>query len=811
MSTLALLPWCRRALGAALVLAFLALAGTRSARAHLIFFKDGFVLEGDVRRETKLEIDPYSHEAIQIPKSFFQLDDGPRRIWFSHQQVGRIEEQKGRPPEERVVHERFIAYAGPRRLPPIEQVTDVTDWDNKEWERNVTLRTTKGTITLRQHLGVLTPYYFQTDTIAKTRYPWRACYLTKELTPEAVRGLLGNHPQFQEDAKLSEAEKAARRFRYFDFFTQAGWFDEAAAELKRIEADLPSQKERVETARAGLLRIRAREELEEIKRRHQAGQFDHVRKRLADFPEKGASDQTLADLRSLRAEYEALGEKGKLLARYLTEISAELKGQPQLVEAAAVVRDELQPGNLGRLDTFLGQAKQAERQRKDGKKPEASPAELLSLAITGWLLGDTAAKPRPEAALGLWRARQMVLEYQRTGDVGERKRLLDSYHQHKGYPVTLDEIVTMIPNLPPPEAEKDFSPRPVTLQAGGPRGRGTAYELQLPPEYRHSRPFPVLIVLHEAGEKPADALRRWAQAAADNGYVLAAPAWEQGSLRGGYTFSEREHATVLDTLRDLRRRFQIDSDRVFLAGLGQGGRAAFDIGLSHPDLFAGVLPMGAGPDLFAERYWRNAQYLPFYIVTGDRSGDATQNTRDQFNHWVPRGYPTLWIQYKGRGIEWFAGEVPVMFDWMRTKRRAFPLHQLGTDGNRTAMGNEFQTMRQSDNHFYWLSTDAIAERSVNTFAGWRSSVYAATLTARIDTKTNEIYARVDGVKQLTIWLGRDAKGESMIDWNRPVGVKINLASYWNKKVTPSLETLLEDLFERGDRQQLFLARLDFRL
>ncbi len=63
------------------------------------------------------------------------------------------------------------------------------------------------------------------------------------------------------------------------------------------------------------------------------------------------------------------------------------------------------------------------------------------------------------------------------------------------------------------------------------------------------------------------------------------------------------------------------------------------------------------------------------------------------------------MEYKGRGIEWFGGEVPNIFDWMRNKQRAFPLHQLGTDGIGEAFGNEFCTMRPTDNRFYWLTTD----------------------------------------------------------------------------------------------------------
>jgi hypothetical protein len=53
----------------------------------------------------------------------------------------------------------------------------------------------------------------------------------------------------------------------------------------------------------------------------------------------------------------------------------------------------------------------------------------------------------------------------------------------------------------------------------------------------------------------------------------------------------------------------------------------------------------------------------------------------------------------------------------------------------------------------------------------------------------------------------------MVDLDRPLAVWVNLRPrVTNKRVTPGLATLLEDLYRRGDRQQLFLAKieLDFR-
>jgi hypothetical protein len=319
----------------------------------------------------------------------------------------------------------------------------------------------------------------------------------------------------------------------------------------------------------------------------------------------------------------------------------------------------------------------------------------------------------------------------------------------------------------------------------------------------------VLIVLHRAGEKAAKLLARWSAAAAENGYIVAAPEWERGVA--GYRYSEAEHDTVRDTLLDLRRRYRIDCDRVFLSGLAEGGLMALDVGLAHPDWFAGVLPMGAGPALFPARYWRNAQYLPLYAVCGNRAGESSKLLRQQFDHWVLRGYPALWVEYKGRGVEWFSGEVPSMFDWMGRQRRAFPLRQLGSDGGGGSFGNEFCTLRPEDNHFYWLSTADINARNTATAERWSNFVSPATLTARIDASANEIYVKTTGLRQVTVWLGRSSSGQYMIDMDRPLTIRSGFRAVWvNRRVTPSLGVLLEDLYERGDRQQLFLARVDLR-
>src|SRR5262249_16612249 len=109
-------------------------------------------------------------------------------------------------------------------------------------------------------------------------------------------------------------------------------------------------------------------------------------------------------------------------------------------------------------------------------------------------------------------------------------------------------------------------------------------------------------------------------------------------------------------------------------------------------------------------------------------GDPNKFTRKLFEKWVPHHYPTLYVQYKGRGTEWFGAELPFMFDWMNHKKRSVPVTQLGRYGDRD-LGDLFATMRAGDNRFYWISSDTIDPRHINAVPGWNPARLAATLSA----------------------------------------------------------------------------------
>ena len=120
-------------------------------------------------------------------------------------------------------------------------------------------------------------------------------------------------------------------------------------------------------------------------------------------------------------------------------------------------------------------------------------------------------------------------------------------------------------------------------------------------------------------------------------------------------------------------------------------------------------------------------------------------------------------------------------------------------------------MRRTDNRFYWVSTESILDKHIipdgQDWNARATRISCATVQGRIG-EGNQINVNTRGLKQVTVWLGRDM----MIDFDKPVTIRINGRPFLtNRRVPPNPTTLLEDLYLRGDRQRLFLARADFQL
>jgi len=792
--------------------------GKTTPKDAVVVFKDGFYVKGKITQNTDSFVDPFSGVTLTVPKGNIYVDDWVRRINFSSGQLLEVIPLE----KEQVKQNVALLMQGPVRkgegpLPgsTFEFPKDGWGWSDK-WDRVIQITPPAGAGTKYdavQRITHLTAYSLHGLTVG---HSWYFHHLIKEFPPDKIRDLvekwLAKHQPTFNDAQ--------KRLFVANFMRQAGWLQEADKELELIAKKHPEHKDKVKEYRDQLQKQFAETYGDDLDRLYKAGLHDAAQTLLEGLSKdeellKLMTDKHRLLLQDLKIKYETLNRQVEQAGQYLKDFPSGVADRKAWTDACKAIADDLNVDSVERLKTFVGFAQQHASELKEGKKPTQKTEEMLALAVTGWLLGDNAAEPDPKLALKLLRTRDFLLQFLRTDSAVERAQLLASFR--KGYDLPLDVVVRLVRTLPPVDPYKGSrdATAPVRLAIEVPESDGGNYLVELPPEYHPGRAYPVLVLLHSHREKPEALMSRW-QEARHNGFIVAAPLWGGKGTGQTYGYSRGEQNVVLDTIRDLRRRFSVDSDRVFLYGWEQGANAAWDIGLAHPDQFAGVLPVGGSVTGFPQRYWSNAQYLPFYIVEGDRNGTNPKNSRAIFNDWMRCQYPALYIEYKGRASDWFGGEVANMTEWISRKRRYHPVKELGRYHSGGTGGEEFKTMRACDNRFYWLSTDDISSKHINSYHSWSKNAFPAHMTASISVgnqaegKTGakiwtQINIRSVGINQVTLWLE-----PNQIDFANPVTLFWNGRSYKQRTIEPSVQTLLEELYISGDRQRLFVAKVDLR-
>ena len=181
---------------------------------------------------------------------------------------------------------------------------------------------------------------------------------------------------------------------------------------------------------------------------------------------------------------------------------------------------------------------------------------------------------------------------------------------------------------------------------------GAPYMIHVPLDYRGDQPFPLIVYLSGGGGLAFDAALTTGEAAKHAGYLVLHP------HAGGDMWWERKpiemvHALLLEILRS----YNVDSNRVYLVGVSNGGTGSLEMGARWPDRFAAIASlMGAGMDSPSgvKLPMRNLLDVPVLFLHGDKDqlipSSASINTDDELRSLKPRVEPELHI-LKGRAHE----------------------------------------------------------------------------------------------------------------------------------------------------------------
>jgi pimeloyl-ACP methyl ester carboxylesterase len=407
---------------------------------------------------------------------------------------------------------------------------------------------------------------------------------------------------------------------------------------------------------------------------------------------------------------------------------------------------------------------------------------LLFSAVIWWTSGVAVAE-----TAGTQHLPELVFQYLDSSDSAEAERLLQAIQQHPD--ASIERVIRII------ETERGYESRPIgtlpdeRIQV---QGRTYGFALSIPLTYQPSKGYGLIICLHGAGFSGDAYLERW-QARLGEDYILACPTYPAGAW-----FTRRAEELVLATIRQVRQRYHVDPDRIFLTGMSNGGIGAWLIGMHHAPLFAGLAPMASGLDGVLMPFLANLRNTPVYIIHGAKDQVMPVSlSRSIVRELMSLEYPYIYREHQGEhpiaGGHYFPREeLPALVTWFNNQRRD-PLPAKLTVVREASRFQAFGWVRlEVTDPIAAFSDDLVDKRDQQITQRDYARLEAAIVSA------NRIEVKTERIQRYSLFLN-----DRLIDPAKPVTIVTNGKVSFEGTVTPSLETLLRQARLRQDPRQLF--------
>lgn len=389
----------------------------------------------------------------------------------------------------------------------------------------------------------------------------------------------------------------------------------------------------------------------------------------------------------------------------------------------------------------------------------------------------------------------LVQQFLASGDPNQSEALLKEIQNKKG--VTVAQIEQAIQNgLYPLEPRVGALHLELEIE-----GEPADYALYVPESYDPAAAYPLIVCLHGAGFTGDSYLERW-QARLGEKTVLACP-----TMMGGAWWTPGGEGLVTAVIDDVRSKYHIDPNRVYLTGMSNGGIGTYLIGMFHADRFAAISPMAAGiPDEIFP-FLRNFSSTGIYIVHGAQdevmpvilSRKISEYLKEQEIPYTYREHDRLHPMAGGHFFP--REELPELVAWFDGQHREpYPARVV--------------SIRDSEHlqPFYWTEINQ-AEGEVASVFG---SIFDAEEADRVkqgafpsltaEVKENRVDVQTERVEKYTLFFNR-----ALIDFSKPVTVYTNGRKSFEGRLSEGIVPLLKEAKRREDRGALYPASVTIHL
>ncbi|MCA9039919.1 MAG: hypothetical protein KDA65_06165 [Planctomycetaceae bacterium] len=657
------------------------------------------------------------------------------------------------------------------RLPTLRGIGKITSFD-EQGQREVTIHTSQGDIQVIQGITFLHPRYIKVEGL---NYDWDVTLSTDVLSPEVLRSLLLSTVD-KDDPKMQRS--IAR------FYLQADRTYEAYQFLDELEKISSDGGEQYADVRLEVRKQLAMQIFNEIQQRRELGQYVLAYQAARAFPRDDIPPELLFEIDEFLKQYDVDIERLNSVPLTLADLQSQLQNHeadPQLNLIRRLVSEEMSMASLARLNSFF-------ELQSDAK---LTAEQKLALAYSGWLLGSENAVDDLQLTLNLWEARYLIYDYLRASE--HSAELVTQIKAIES--INAERLTLLLQHLPPvPQATPFTGGTRYELELNDHLGNQMQYTVLTPLEYSPFRQYPVLLALPPTGVDPQMFLEWWGGSAEKTGetlkrgYLLVVPQFQAAAgLRYNHNLIELER--IQQTILEIRRQFSVNSDKIFIAGIGDGGDAAIDSGILHPDIFAGVISIRGRHAEDALHYWKNGFRLPWYLVGGEYDGREVTLLNKMFQ----QNSNLIYAQYPNRVSEWYREEQERLFDWMELQNRNLDQLEISYEA----------FLPQDEIKVDWIESRGLEMQLAKLASRRRTVPLEAKLTSLKGDHTTLQVTKTLGTGH-TFYIS-----PRLHDFEQELILKVKGRQKLKEFIEPDFEVILNDFRTRYDRQQIYWAKFEF--